>query len=83
MDFEAIFILLIIFGSIFGTASFRSYLKHKERLASRDENTNIGKIVHELERQQNINKNLDERLQSLETIVTAGNFKLHEKFKNI
>ena len=83
MDFETIFILLIIFGSIFGTASFRSYLKHKERLSKREEGMNVEKIIHELELQKNINRMTEERLQSLETIVTSSNFNLAEKIKNL
>jgi uncharacterized membrane protein (DUF106 family) len=76
-------IMVIIFGSIFGSKMVKDYMVYKDRMHKRQQEMDAEFASEVLEKQKGINKQFEERIQALEAIVTSENYDLKEKIKNL
>lgn len=78
-----VFIVLIIFGAIFGRGLLRSYYSHREKMRAIElhkSNTDVERENSEL--LEKVNK-LSERVEVLERIITDEKYQLDRKIANL
>lgn len=76
-------ILVIIFGSIFGSKMFRDYMVYRDKMHKRQMEADAEFASKLMENQNKVNKQFEVRIQALEAIVTSDNYDLKEKIKNL
>ncbi len=76
-------IMVIIFGSIFGYLSFITYLNYRKKLLKSQGMFNIDSISKEITKQKMVIKDMESRIQTLESIVTKEDYELNQKFKKL
>jgi serine/threonine-protein kinase len=79
MAVEDVFIAAIVFGSSFGFAGWAVYLKHRTRMLSRGDRSD-GK---QLEREREERKQLEARVQNLESIVCSVDLELNARLNRL
>jgi predicted Holliday junction resolvase-like endonuclease len=74
-------IVIVFLGVIAGM--FNKYLEYKKSLNKKRNELDEQIISKELTTQKMINKELEKRIQALESIVTSDEYDLNQKFKGL
>ena len=76
-------ILFIIFGFVFGSVMFNRYISYKKSLLRDRQKMDEAFLTKELKMQKRIIKDLADRIEALESIVTKEDYGLNQKFKEL